>query len=291
MTGEPAPPAAPTRPGWSVLVVLGALGLVVGALWAFQRSLVYLPDRRPPPPAAAVIPGGRDVTLVTADGLRLGAWYVPAPATTAATVLVTPGNSGNRLHRVDLARSLVAEGNGVLLIDYRGYGGNPGHPSQEGLAKDARAAREFLVERAGVRQDALVYLGESLGAAVSARLAAEHRPAALVLRSPFTSLAAAARTVSGLPVGWLLRDRFDVRDAVGGVAGLPVAVVYGTADATVPAGQSRVVADAARAAGATVVEVPVAGAGHNDAALTHGPELRAAVRAVVLAAGRVVADE
>jgi alpha-beta hydrolase superfamily lysophospholipase len=84
-----------------------------------------------------------------------------------------------------LARALARAGLAVLLFDYRGYGGNPGRPSEQGLACDVRAARRFLVEEAEVAPARLLYYGESLGAAVVTERATEHPPAGLVLRSPF----------------------------------------------------------------------------------------------------------
>ena len=193
----------------TVGVVVLLLGLVVGLLWGFQRKLIYLPDDGPVGAADAAVPGARDVVLRTADGLELGAWYVPGGAPDAATVLVANGNGGHRGGRAPLARALSDVGLGVLLFDYRGYGGNPGSPSEDGLALDVRAARDHLVDEVGVRPDRLLYLGESLGAAVVTELASEHPPAGLILRSPFVDLASVAAVhYPFLPVRALLRDRF-----------------------------------------------------------------------------------
>ena len=100
----------------------------------------------------------------------------------------------------------------MLLFDYRGYGGNPGSPSERGLARDVRAAHRFLVCDAGqYRATRLLYYGESLGAAVVVELATEHPPAGLVLRWPFVDLAAAGHVhYPFLPVRTLLRDRFPL---------------------------------------------------------------------------------
>ncbi|EMD22031.1 alpha/beta hydrolase [Amycolatopsis azurea DSM 43854] len=65
---------------------------------------------------ADVLPGGRDVTLATSDGLRLASWYFPV-ASAKAAVLVAPGNAGHRSYRVPLARALTARGLSVLLLD------------------------------------------------------------------------------------------------------------------------------------------------------------------------------
>ncbi len=251
----------------TIVVVLAA------SLVAFQRKLIYLPSSGPLPPVAEVLPGGREVTLTTSDGLRLGAWFV-RPDDARASVLVAPGNGGDRALRAPLARALAEHGLSVLLLDYRGYGGNPGAPTEEGLARDVRAARAFLTRE--TPSTPLIYFGESLGAAVVTELATEHPPAALVLRSPFTDLAAVGeKHYPFLPVRWLLRDEYPVIERVPRVRA-PVTVVFGTEDEIVPPEQSRAVAEAA---GATPVAVP--GASHNDPVLLDGAPV---VRAVLSAA-------
>ena len=264
----------------TALVLVVGLAVLVGLLWAFQRRLVYLPDDGPLPAAADALPGARDVQLTTTDGLTLGAWFVPGPTADAPTVLVAQGNGGNRAGRAPLARALSAAGLGVLLFDYRGYGGNPGEPSEDGLARDVRAARSWLLEEAGVPPERLLYYGESLGCAVVTELAVEHPPAGLLLRSPFVDLAAVgSEHYPFLPVRALLRDRYPVAEQIARVQA-PTTVVLGTADSIVPPAQSRRVADAAAQLHRRV-EIP--GADHNDLVLLSGAEL---VAAVVELAGR-----
>jgi hypothetical protein len=268
----------------AAVVVTVLLAVLVGLLWAFQRRLVYLPDDGPVPAAADAVPGGRDVQLTTADGLTLGAWFVPGPTTDAPAVLVANGNGGHRGLRAPLARALSAAGLGVLLFDYRGYGGNPGSPGEEGLALDVRAARSYLLEEAGVPEGWLLYYGESLGCAVVTELAAEHPPAGLVLRSPFVDLAAVgSEHYPFLPVRLLLRDRYPVAEQVAEVLA-PTTVVYGSGDTIVPPAQSRQVAGAAAQLHRSV---EVAGAGHNDAALLDGdPVVDAVVELASLTTGQ-----
>ena len=258
----------------TAVAVVVLFAVLVGLLWAFQRRLVYLPGDGPVPAAADVVPGARDVRLTTSDGLTLGAWFLPASTAEAATVLVAAGNGGHRGMRAPLARALAEAGLGVLLFDYRGYGGNPGSPSEEGLARDVRAARSWLLDHGGVAGDRLLYLGESLGCAVVTELAVEHPPAGLVLRSPFTDLAAVGREhYPFLPVRALLRDRYPVAEQVARVQA-PTTVVLGSADTIVPPAQSRQVAEAAAQLHRLV---EVVGADHNDGVLLDGPELVAAV--------------
>ncbi|GAA5136033.1 alpha/beta hydrolase [Pseudonocardia adelaidensis] len=259
-----------------VVAVVAAVAVVVVAValaWVFQRRLVYLPFGAPDGPAGRYLDGGRDVALHTDDGLELTAWWAPATGPARGpTVLVAPGNGSSRLLRVPLARALAAEGFDVLLVEYRGYGGNPGSPTEEGLAADVGAAYRYLVEERGVAPDRLVLFGESLGGAPLTRLASERPAGSLVLRSPFTSLAdVGVRAYPFLPVRALLRDRFPLLEQVRSVRA-PVAVVAGGADEIVPVEQSRAVADAA---GGSYVELP--GVRHNDPELDSGPAVVGAV--------------
>jgi uncharacterized protein len=269
-------------PRWLVYGATSIILFVVVVLtlaYVFQRRLIYLPTDGPVPAAGDVLPGARDVRLTTADGLTLGAWFVPATGRDLGfTVLVANGNGGNRTHRASLAEALRAEGLSVLLFDYRGYGGNPGDPTEEGLALDVRAARDYLVSERKVPTNRLVYFGDSLGGAVVAGLAVEHPPAGLVLRSPFTELAdTAAEHYPFLPVRLLLKDRLVVAEHVRRIR-VPTVVVYGSADSVVPPEQSRSVAEAA-AGPVTVVEIP--GADHNDPVLLTGSRVVGAVHQLV----------
>jgi uncharacterized protein len=262
----------------AALIVSLIIAVLFVAVWGLQRRLIYLPSGSAPSPAAAGLNGAREVVLETSDGLKLAGWFVPAAAPSRGiTVLVANGNAGNRAGRAPLARALAERGLAVLLFDYRGYGGNPGSPSEHGLARDVRAAHRFLVHDAGVPGDRLLYYGESLGAAVVVELATEHPPAGLVLRSPFVDLAAVAQVhFPFLPVTLLLRDRFPLVDPLATVKS-PVAVVYGTRDSIVPAAQSRAVADAAPVLRQLVA---VEGADHNDPVLLDGNQLINAVVAL-----------
>jgi uncharacterized protein len=272
------------RVGITLLVVVAVLAALLGLLWLFQRRLLYFPTPGPVPPAASVLPGAEDVTFETTDGLRLAGWFVPAPPGDPAdragrarpAVLVCNANAGDRSMRARLAAALARMGLAVLLFDYRGYGGNPGHPTEEGLAADARAALGYLEGRPEVDPERVIYFGESLGAAVALRLATERPPAALVLRSPFASLAEVGRRhYPVLPVSLLLRDRYDSA-ALAGRLDTPLLVVAGGRDQIIPASHSRRLFDAAPQPKRLVV---LDGADHNDDELLAGPRLLAELRA------------
>ena len=247
-----------------IFVALG-VAVLLAVLWVYQRRLIYFPTHAVPP-VGAVLPGAQEVELKTDDGLTLGGWFLPAESATAPAVIVFNGNAGNRAHRAPLAAELSRAGISVLLFDYRGYGGNPGVPTEAGLGADARAARAWLARRA----KRIVYFGESLGSAVAVDLAVEHPPAALILRSPFTSLADMGRLhYPYLPVRLLLRDRYISIDRIADVRST-LLVIAGERDSIVPASHSRRLFEAAREPKRFVV---IPGADHNDLEMLTGDRL------------------
>ena len=258
------------------VVALVASGLVALAWWQ-QWRLVYYPSTAPVPSAATVLPNGQDVVLETDDGTRLGAWYFPVPGGGPA-FLVSHGNGGDRTGLADLAVALNGRGHSVLLFDYRGFAGNPGRPSEDGTAADARAAQAWLAKQPGVEK--IVYFGESLGAAVALGLAIETAPAALILRSPFTSLHQVASEHYPV-VGGLLADRYPSIDRIGKVH-VPVMVIAGDRDDTVPLDMSKRLYDAANEPKKFLM---VPGAGHNDREFVNGRRMLDEIQGFLSATG------
>jgi len=259
----------------ALLAVL-AVSAVLALLWIFQRSLIYFPMADLVPPEELGIAGVEDVSFGTRDGLRLGGWFFGLPDASPAppTVIVFNGNAGNRSYRATLAQALRQRGLQVMLFDYRGYGGNPGSPSEGGLMADGAAAVSYVRSRPDVDPARLVYFGESLGTGVAVGVAAVERPAALVLRSPFTSLADVARRhYPILPVTLLLRDRFSSIERIGRLQ-VPLLVIAGDADRIVPVDLSRRLHEAALDPKTLVI---LSGADHNDRQLFEGARVIDAV--------------
>jgi len=239
---------------------------MVGFSWI--RRFMYYPDRVVPP-AEAVLPGAQEVAYDTEDGLTLHGWFLPADRT-LATVVVFHGNGGTRADRADLAAGLAERGMAVLLAEYRGYGECPGSPTEDGLIADGRAARAYAEGRPGTDPGRLVLFGESLGSGVAVALAAESPPAALVLRSPFSSFAEiAAKHIPMAAAAAVLPDRFDSLERIPGVAA-PLLTIAGSADTLVPPSSSRRLHDAAPGP-KRYLEFP--GAGHNDWEIAAGDRM------------------
>ncbi len=248
-----------------IVLVMAVVTILAVATPAIQRRLLYLPGRTVSPVDAA-LPGAEEATLRTDDGIELLSWYLPPPSEDGTVVIVFHGNAGTIADRAPLARRLTAAGLGVLLVEYRGYGGNPGSPSEEGLGRDARAAVRFVESRPEVRPDRIVYLGESLGAAVAVDVATARPPAVLVLRSPFASLVEVARVHYPFVPQALVTERYPSRDRIRNLD-VPVLVVAGDRDSIVPLAQSRAVYEATPGPKRLVV---VEGADHNDVELGVG---------------------
>jgi uncharacterized protein len=257
-------------------VAVVALGLLIlsAFMYVTQRSSLYFPS-----PALANVPppGVEALEITTDDGLRLGAWFVPAAVERtepSPAVLVCNGNAGNRAHRLPLAEALAKRGYHVLLFDYRGYAGKPGSPTEEGLRTDARAAARALADRPEVDPERVAYFGESLGASVCGGLASELPPAALVLRSPFPSTVAVGRHhYPYLPViDPLVWDRYPLARQLAEAVRTPLLVIVGQRDEIVPPELSRRVFEAAKEPKRLV---EVAAGHHNDEALLVGDELLA----------------
>ncbi len=249
-----------TVAGW----IVGGWLLIVGLLFFGQRSLLYHPDPIPPDAAALAAAGFQPLPVRTDDGLDLIAWHRPA-AEGRATAILFHGNAGNLGDRLFLGAPLTARGFGLVLAPYRGYGGAPGKPTEQGLVEDGRATLAALESRAVARGN-IVLWGESLGGGVATRLAAEAaaegRPLrAAILQAPFTSVfARAGELYPFVPARWLVLDRFDNLSRIDAI-GAPLLIVHGEADTVVPAAHGRRLLEAAREPKAGVF---IRGADHNN---------------------------
>ena len=221
------------------------------------HALLFLPTRGGP---AGGIPGlaGEELWPETQDGERLHTVWTPARAPRRGAILLCHGNGGNLHDRGPHARLLTAAGFDVLLFDYRGYGRSSGRPSVEGTRHDARAAHAALLERAGTGR--LIYLGESLGAAVALGLALERPPAGLVLQSAFTSVRAmAALHYPAIPQA-VVPDAYPSLKLIGKLRA-PMLVLHGERDELVPAAHG----EALHAAAPEPKRLRILpGVGHND---------------------------
>jgi uncharacterized protein len=224
-------PAYATMLMWIALIFLCAYVGVAGVLYAMQRSLMYFPDIVHTTPAQAGLPEAEEVPLVAADGVRITAWHV-APQDQKPVILYFHGNGGALRYRVKRFKELIANGIGLVALEYRGYGGNPGSPTERGLIADAQAGYAFAAAHYPTNQ--LVLWGESLGSGVAVALAAEKPVGRVILEAPFTSAAAvAALHYWYMPVRLLMKDQFRSDARIAKVTA-PLLILHGVHDQVVP---------------------------------------------------------
>jgi len=223
------------------------------------RRLLYPGNREAlPSPPAVLFSGASVVDYKTKDGVVLRGAWVRSSRPDPLTVLYFHGNAESAATGIPLAAYLSKRGVDVFLAEYRGFGGCPGSPSEEGLFTDAEAALEVL-RAGGVADDRLVLVGRSLGTGVAVELARQGHGRALILVSPYTSITDVAWNRFG-PLVWFARlDRFDSLSRIGAVR-VPVVAIHGTKDTLIPLALGKRLIEAAPSGRL----VPVEGAGHND---------------------------
>jgi fermentation-respiration switch protein FrsA (DUF1100 family) len=174
-----------------------------------------------------------DVSIQAADGTELHGWYCPCD-NPRAYVLFCHGNSGN----VAIWSGRMAELQkdyrvSVFIFDYRGYGKSQGRPTVPGVLMDARAAAKALAKKAGVNETDIVVMGQSLGGAVAAHLAAEIHPRGLILESTFATFREVADHHAKWASWMVPRDRLNSAGQIGKYKG-PVLQCHGDKDSVVP---------------------------------------------------------
>ena len=219
---------------WSiVLIVFLAYSVLGWALYFLQPSFLYYPIRE-----MAYSPGDigltfEKVVLHTEDDIKIAAWFIPAKAA-AYTILFCHGNAGNLSHRLDSINIFNELGLNCLIFDYRGYGNSQGEPSEEGTYLDAEAAWRWLTEKKKIPPKQIIIFGRSLGGSIAANLAADVKPAGLVLESSFTSfIDMGKKFYPYMPVKLFAKFRYSTIDYVQKVR-CPVMLIHSRNDEIVP---------------------------------------------------------
>jgi fermentation-respiration switch protein FrsA (DUF1100 family) len=242
----------------ALAALCGCLLLVLVAYFG-QRKLIYFPDRTRVLPAELGLAGVEERVLKTPDGERLVVWYAKAKPG-EPTLLYFHGNGGGLSGRAERIRQFTSEGWGVYMMAYRGYAGSTGTPTEVANVADARLAYGALLLE-GVTPEATIAYGESLGTNVAARIAVERRVGGLILEAPYTSIAKVGGQIYPyLPVDLLLIDRYDTDKIIAQVK-VPILVIHGARDRTVPVAMGREIASLANEPKQLVI---LSNAGHNN---------------------------
>lgn len=251
----------------AILAFGGLYLLLIGVIALGQRSMIYHPDPTRSDPTEAGVPEMVPVPLRAEDGWPVSGWYAPPRAAAKPTVVFFHGNSGTVGSRAHKARALLDAGYGVFMLEYRGYGGNPGRPSEKGLYTDGRTALQWLIGR-GIPASRLILYGESLGSGIAMEMTRIAEPMMVVLECPFTSLPdlAPPYVLPGL-ARLLMVDRFDNLAKIRNLTA-PLLVVHGNLDETVPPAMAHALLEAVPAD--TVKHGAFFAQGHHNDLWDHG---------------------
>lgn len=229
--------------------------LLLWGSWRFEDRMVFRPKPGPETPQEAELANYTRQTF-THDGLTLPYW---AHTTGNGTILLYfHGNGAGLWGHTALLDTLARHGLRVMAMEYRGYPGAPGHPSQRALVGDAVAFYDHI--RARYPQQPIHGWGYSLGSGVAVQLAAQRPLAKLVLEAPFTSVRERAQQLfPSIPTG-LMRHPFPSRDTIARVHA-PLLIIHGEADGVIPISMGEALYAAAHP---PKQFIRYAGAGHSN---------------------------
>ena len=149
------------------------------------------------------------------------------------TIIFFHGNAGkleNRIHKINHFKDIDVN---FLIIAWRGFSGNSGSPSENGLYEDAESAVRWL-KRKGLKNKDIVLYGESLGTGIVTHIAQKNKFAGVILESPFTSMIDAAKNVYPyFPIRLLLKDKYESDKKIKNIKS-PILIMHGKKDKIVP---------------------------------------------------------
>lgn len=224
--------------GRIALLAILVYGVCLTGLYLDQRHLIFHPE--PGYTAPSMNNAGRgfvEFPVVTDDGLALKGWY-HAAAPGKRTIVFFHGNADGLLKSAPHSAPYIAAGYGFLIVEYRGFSGMPGAPSEDGLYRDARAYLRALAAQ-GLPGEKLILFGHSLGTGVATRMASEFHVAGLALLAPFMSVAEMAQLrYPYFPAALLTTERFESFRRIAAIH-CPLLIGHGTADHVIPDSQGR----------------------------------------------------
>ena len=206
--------------------------LILVYTYIFQRNLLYHPSDNNYLKDEITV-SVKKIKIKTNDNIDLISWYHNKKSNNYKTILFLHGNAGsleNRIHKINHFKDININ---FLIIAWRGFSGNKGKPSEEGLYEDARSAVKWLKSNGIKEQDIIIY-GESLGTGVAIEIGQNKKFAGIILESPFTSMIAAGKDkYPYLPVSFLLKDKYENDKKIKNIKS-PILVMHGMVDNIVP---------------------------------------------------------
>ena len=214
--------------GLAVLIYL----IIAFVLYNYQRSLLYHPSENNYSGDKLTV-SIEKVKIENDDGIELLAWYHKKIKEKNKTILFLHGNAGsleNRIHKINHFNDMDVN---FLIISWRGFSGNKGHPTEKGLYEDAKSGVNWLKKK-GIKEKNIIIYGESLGTGIATEIAQNNNFAGVILESPFTSMVAAAKSNYPIfPIRLLLKDKYESDKKIKNIKS-PILIMHGGKDKVVP---------------------------------------------------------
>ena len=215
-----------------LLTLIGAYFFILVTTYVYQRSLLYHPTENNYFGDELLV-SVEKVKIKTQDNIELLSWYHKKNIDKYKTILFLHGNAGsleNRIHKINNFKNMQVN---FLIIAWRGFSGNKGKPTEEGLYEDGRSAVKWLKSQ-GVKENNIIIYGESLGTGIATEIGQNKNFAGIILESPFTSMIEAGKTkYPYLPVRLLLKDKYESNNKIKNINS-PVLIMHGKLDNIVP---------------------------------------------------------
>jgi len=235
--------------------------LVLGYMYFNQRAMLYFPASSKPSYSVLGITAPEIVNISPEPSLTIEGWYWPPAKEGNETIVFFHGNGQAYQYWMDKLKLFRNAGFGTLHAEYRGYAGNAGQPTEQGLYADARAYIKWLEEHKNTKPENIILYGESLGTGVVVQMATEFPVKAIILESPYTSTAELGQSKYPIfPVMWLMKDQYRSIDKIAGLS-MPKLIVHGELDQIIPIRFGR---ELYEKADEPKDFIEIKGAGHND---------------------------
>jgi len=206
--------------------------IILTFTYIFQRNLLYNPTENNYSGDRLLFSVDK-VKIKTRDNIELASWYHNKNINKFKTILFLHGNAGsleNRIHKINHFYDMNVN---FLIIAWRGFSGNQGHPTERGLYEDAKSAVRWLRSQ-GILEKNIILYGESLGTGVAIEIAQNKKFAGIILESPFTSMIAVGKDkYPFLPVKLLLKDKYENNKKIKNIK-IPILIMHGKIDKIVP---------------------------------------------------------
>ena len=216
----------------TIASIILAYLLIISFVYFYQRSLLYHPSENNYL-IEKINFNYKEIFIETDENIKLKSWFIEKDLEKFKTILLFHGNAGNLFNRVYKLNELSKLDLNILIISWRGFSGNKGKPTEKNLYHDAEVAVKWLNNR-GINNKNIILYGESLGTGVATELGQRNVFGGIILESPFTSIAKAAKIYYPyLPINLVLKDRYDSIEKIQSIT-TPILIMHGKKDNIVP---------------------------------------------------------